>query len=195
MRTQTNFSLTIGLTGAIASGKSTALKAWHKLGAFTLSCDELVREISARPTVQKKLQQQFGSLDTVYIAKQIFANESVRKQFETWLHPLVKKEMKHRLAAVKGIRVVEVPLLFEAGWQKEFDVTMVIVMPEKLRARYATQRGMSKIDFIKRSKAQWTQMQKAAQADFCIVNEGSVHDLENKICALYQALVKIYTVN
>ncbi|MBR3631730.1 MAG: dephospho-CoA kinase [Elusimicrobiaceae bacterium] len=183
--------LTIGLTGGIAGGKSTALQVWKKAGAFVLSCDELVREISARPIVRRQLQTWWGRLDKTALAKMIFQQPTQREKLERLIHPLVKKEMTARLKKASApVRVVEVPLLFEAGWENLFDMTVAVIMPEKLRTKCACQRGLSKSDFVKRNKAQWPQLKKAAQADVCIINDGSVKELEQKVCALNNALKK-----
>jgi len=195
MNFKTRNKLTIGLTGGILCGKSTALLAWKKAGACVLSCDELLREISARPTVQKKISMLFGTTDRAILAQKVFASAPARKKLEKVLHPLVLKEIAKRLRAVKeAVRVVEVPLLFEAGLQNDFDVTVALLAPQKLLAARAKKRAMSRADFLKRSKAQWPLAKKAAHADICLINDGTVQELARQVQVLHRALSKIYHV-
>ena len=187
--------LTIGLTGSILCGKSTALQVWKQMGAFVLSCDELVREISARPSVQKKLASIFGSINRGELTKRVFTNKQDRLKLEHILHPLVMKEIALRLKKnTAQIRVVEVPLLFEAAWQDKFDLTVALLVPESVLYARAEKRGLTQTDLLKRSKAQLPQEQKAALADICIVNGSSAAELTAKVKTLHQVFSKIYNV-
>lgn len=189
MNLKAQHKLTIGLTGGILCGKSTALAAWKQQGAFVLSCDELVREISIRPAVQKKILDAFGFTDKEKLATCIFTQDKARKKLENILHPLVFKEIKKRLqASCAAVRVVEVPLLFEVNIQDAFDLTAAVVAPEKVLSARAKKRGMKKTDFINRYQTQLSQMQKAAYADICLVNDGSVENLTRKVRSLHRAL-------
>ncbi len=195
MNFKTRNTLTVGLTGGILCGKSTALRAWHQASAFVLSCDELVREISARPSVQKKIQVLLGSTDRAAQARQVFTQTQTRRKLEQLLHPLVEKEIACRLKSAKAcVRVIEVPLLFEADWQDKFDLTIALVAPQKTLAARAKKRGLTQTDLLKRRKAQFSQEQKAALADICIINDRSTKELVVKVEALQHALSKIYNV-
>lgn len=187
--------ITVGLSGGILCGKTTALSAWEKAGAFVLSCDELVREISVRPAVQKKITAAFGTCEPAALAHNVFSNAAARRRLEKIVHPLVYKELAARLnKSTQPVRVVEVPLLFEARWEKFFDVTVALLTPEKLLAARAKQRGIGRADWAARRQAQLPQTQKAARADICILNDGTKKDLSDKIKNLQNALSKIYNV-
>lgn len=174
-------------------GKSTALAAFKTCGALTLSCDELAREISARPAVQKQIERLFGASDKKAVAARVFSDDKARKALEELLHPLIEAELARRLEADKSpIRVVETPLLFEAGWEKRFDLTLCVAAPQRTLAQRAKMRGVERKDFLRRSKAQWDQKTKALRADICVLNGGSTAQLEGKIKKLYQALIHIY---
>lgn len=194
MNFKTRHQLTLGLTGGILCGKSTALHAFQDCGAFTLSCDDLVREISARPAVKKKIAALCDGAEKETVAKKIFASPSLRRALENLLHPLAAKEIARRLKTNQTpVRVVEVPLLFEAGWQKAFDLTVCVCAPERtLSARLKT-RGLKKADFLKRRAVQLPLMHKAALADICLVNDASANALKAKVQTLCRALKKIYT--
>lgn len=194
MNFKTKNKVVIGLTGGMLCGKSAALKAFAACGAFTLSCDELAREISARPSVKKQITALFGAADKESVARKAFASAAARKKLEKLLHPLILKEAVARLKASKArVAAVETPLLFEAGLQDAFDLTVSICAPEKILAARAKKRGIKKTDFLKRSKAQLPQEKKASLADICLLNDASAARLEGKIQGLYRAVTKIYT--
>ncbi len=177
------------------SGKSTALSAWQQAGAYVLSCDELVREISARPAIQKKIKKALGTTDRTQLAQQVFSNLSARRKLEHILHPVLFTEICKCLRKAKQtVRVVEAPILFEAGWEKYFDLLVALVIPEKLLVCRAKKRGISKSDLAARQRAQLPQVQKAARADICVLNNGTKKDLGKKITMLHRALTKIYNV-
>lgn len=183
----------LGLTGCILCGKSAALAAFKKCGAFTLSCDEIAREVSARPSVQKKIQTVFGVTDRAQLAQKVFASSRLRKQLEALLHPLILREVAKRLkSCCAPVAVVETPLLFEAGLQDAFDITLCVAAPQRVLAARARKRGLSQKDFLKRSKVQWSQQQKAAAADICLLNDTTLAALEGKVRNIYRAMTQIY---
>ena len=187
--------IVIGLTGGMLSGKSTVLKLFEKKGAFTLSCDELVREISLRADVKKKIEKLFGNSEKQFLAKKIFNNPIARIQLERVLHPLVLQEISLRLKADKTLlRVVEVPLLFEAELEDYFDLTLAVAAPQKMLIKRLACRGVKKEDFEKRSIVQLSQEKKMALSDLSLLNDGSLDQLEEKVEHIYQAILKIYQV-
>lgn len=195
MKFTARHQLTVALTGGILCGKSTALRAFASAGAYTLSCDELVREISARPAVQKRIAALFGTAEKGELARKVFASASARRKLENLLHPLAARELARRLKKDKSpVRVAEVPLLFEAGWQDAFDMTVCVCAPDKTLPARLKARGMKKTDFLKRCAAQLPPRTKAARADICLLNGASADALERKVQSLYRAFMKIYTV-
>lgn len=189
MNFKTRNQLIIGLTGGILCGKSTALQAFARCGAFTLSCDELVRGISARPTVKRQIAALTGAAEKEKVAQKVFSSGAARKKLEALLHPLVAWEIKKRLAKDHTpLRVVEVPLLFEAGWQDAFDLTLCIAAPAAVQTRRLAARHMSKTDFLKRSRAQYDLAQKMTRSDICLLNDATEQALQDKIAQLCRAL-------
>lgn len=187
--------LTIGLTGGILCGKTTALYAWEKAGAFVLSCDGLAREISAHAQVQKKIAAALGTTDTAQLSRKVFSNSAARKKLESILHPLIYKEIAARLKkSTQPVRVVEVPLLFEAGWDKFFDLTVTLITPDKLLAARAKKRKISTQDLALRQRAQLPQNEKAERADICLLNNTDEKQLAEKITCLQNAFNQIYNV-
>ncbi|MDD7578099.1 MAG: dephospho-CoA kinase [Elusimicrobia bacterium] len=185
--------LVMGLTGGIASGKSTALAYFAKNGADTLSADELVRELYGTPAVQKRLAEWFGTYDAAEVAGRVFTDESARKKLEDFLHPLVYDMAVKRIhASQKPFVVFEVPLLFEAGWDKLTDMNVLVVGdPETLDARLAS-RGISREEYERRLAAQMPDSEKALRANVLFFNGGPKEDLALKVQRLCQALGYIY---
>lgn len=185
--------LVMGLTGGIASGKSTVLAYFAQNGADTLSADELVRELYGTPAVQKQLTEWFGTYDAAPVAERIFSDDKSRKKLEDFLHPLVHDMAVKRIhASDKPFVVFEVPLLFEAGWDKLTDMNVLVVAdPETLDARLAA-RGISKEEYERRLAAQMPDGEKARRANVLFFNGGSKEDLALKVQRLCRALGYIY---
>jgi dephospho-CoA kinase len=148
----------LGLTGSLASGKSTALKAFRKLGFKTLSADDVVAEIYKKHGLTKK----------ALIKK--YTTKAKLKKLEAWIHPRVEKHMLRWMRKQKGPVVVEVPLLFEAGFDQFFDKIIFIYAPRAVRLRRAVNRGMSPQLFRMLDKKQWSANKKEARADIILRN-------------------------
>ncbi|ACC98054.1 Dephospho-CoA kinase [Elusimicrobium minutum Pei191] len=184
-----NCQVKIGLTGTILSGKSAALDIFKKFGAFTISSDEIVRELQQRENIKKEIFKIFKTTDKEVLAKQIFTNSAKRKQLERILHPRVMREAFARVKKTKNkIIVFEVPLLFEAGFEKYFDLTLCVTSSNKALAERVKKRGISANDFKLRAKAQMSGEEKAKRADMVILNDGSLKELEVKIKKIYKAI-------
>ena len=183
----------VGLTGGMASGKSTVLVAFKACGVFTVSADDLARQVRTQAPVQEFLRQEFGSADPAAIARQVFSNPQKRQALEAHIHPLVWQEAQKQLAA-SGARwaVFEVPLLFESGWDKYMDLTLLVLAGEENLSARLKERGLTREDYIVRLKTQWGPAQKAARADVILTNRSTKTDLEQKVCRLARALDTIY---
>ena len=172
---QTIKPFVLGLTGSIASGKTAALEAFKQCGVFTLSADVLTHQVLGLASVQKKLQKTFGVTSPEALAKLVFNNASARKRLEEI--PLA---------------VFEVPLLFEAGWDKYADMTLLIVSSGAGLAARLKQRGLTLAQYQARLKTQLPQETKAQRADLIIVNNSTKQHLEQKVRRLARALNNIY---
>jgi dephospho-CoA kinase len=185
----------VGLTGGIAAGKSEALKAFERLGAATLSTDEVVHELLTTGEVRDMLVERFGDavapggeVDRSAVADVVFGDDEHREWLEGLLWPRVgqrvwewREEVDAREPAPPAA-VVEVPLLFEAGMEGGFDKTIAVVADEPTRGERAGGRGHRGVD--ERTSRQLTQDQKAERADIVVRNEGSLEDLEDELSTL-----------
>lgn len=179
----------VGLTGGMGAGKSTALAALDRLGAATLSTDAVVHELYADPEVAGLVVGRWGPdvapggvVDRSRVAAAAFAAPEERAWLEQLLWPRVDaRVVKFREEALAmdpppRAAVVETPLLFEAGMDKAYDVTIAVVADEEIRAQRATARGHQAID--ERSARQLTQDEKASRATFAVQNSGTIEELE-----------------
>ncbi len=183
----------VGLTGNIASGKSTVLAYLARCGAYVISADELVRELYQTQRVQRQVEKWFGSARPEQLARTVFGCAEARQKLEQFLHPLVWKLARQRLAACpKTWAVFEVPLLFEAGWQARMDVTVLVAGAPSTLAKRLKVRGLSRTDYQQRLQAQLPQEEKIRLADVVIYNDGSKQLLAAKTKRLYQALENFY---
>ena len=162
----------IGLTGAILSGKSTALAYFKQAGAEVICCDEIVRQLYRCPAVLKKIKEGLGTADKQALIRLIFKDAAKRKKLEAILHPLILKRARARMnQCSKKLVVWEVPLLFEIGWEKWTDLTICIVAdPATLPARLKG-RKMSRVEYERRLKTQFAPVEKAARADIVFVHK------------------------
>src|SRR5699024_8870967 len=107
----------IGLTGGIASGKSTAARMLSELGAAVVDADEIARALTGPGgAAADAVMKRFGTLDRRALAARIFADEQERRALNAMVHPLVRRAMQEAVAALDApAAVLDVPLLFEAG--------------------------------------------------------------------------------
>lgn len=183
----------VGLTGSIASGKSTVLKELARLGACTLSADELVRELYRTDPVRVQLEKWVGSSEPKHVADAIFKSDAVRNKVENLLHPLVWQLAQEKLALCpKPWAVFEVPLLFEAGWDQKMDLTVLVTADEKTLAKRLQARGISPDVYQARRQTQLSETEKIGRADITIFNDTTPQALQKKAGYLYNALENLY---
>lgn len=167
----------VGLTGGIASGKSTVAARWVEQGAIEIDADQLARDVVAAGTPGlAQVVEEFGpavlasdgSLDRQKLGSMVFADEAKRRALEAIVHPLVKAEAKAKLAALPAetIAVYNVPLLVEAQVDLPFDLVVTVEAPAKEQlARLQKFRGMSATEAQKRIDSQASPAQRANAAD------------------------------
>jgi dephospho-CoA kinase len=185
----------VGLTGGIGAGKSEALAALGRLGAATISTDKVVHELYDDPSVRDAVVARWGSevlvdgrVDRSAVAKFAFASDEERHWLEQLLWPRVGARVAEWRAANQDAvaLVVETPLLFEAGLERNYDATIAIVADESVRAERAGARGHAALD--ERTKRQLTQGEKAARATYAVENSGSLRELEQELSGVLEKL-------
>ena len=189
--------LAVAITGGIGAGKSTALQAFRRHGAATVSSDEIVHHLLATDDgVRDALVDRLGSQilgrddrpDRVAIARIVFRDREALAFLEQLLHPLVSKEYldwREQLANLDHppkICVTEVPLLFEAGGDSRFDRVVVITAPRRLREA----RRNAPLD--DREQRLLPDREKVRRADYHYRNVGSEDDLDAWVAGVMDSL-------
>ena len=191
----------IGLTGGIACGKSTVSRALCALGAAIIDADALAHELSqpGQPIFNayverfgREIVTAGGTLDRAAIAVRVFADPAVRAEVDAIAHPLIRKAAEERLRAAraqdKTAAVLDVPLLFEAGWDALADEVWVVALPaeEQLARLLARDKSMSEGEARARISAQMSLAEKCARADIVIDNSGTVEETRECIEQLWR---------
>ncbi len=189
----------IGLTGAIAAGKSEALAALESLGAATLESDAVVHEILGTDEVRDRLVQRWGpevapagDLDRPQVGAVVFEKPEELAWLESVLHPLVGERIADWVVGLPphtSVAVVEVPLLFETGMESFFDATIAVAASEETRARRAADRGTDLVE--SRAGRQLPAAEKERRATFVVSNDGDRDALRAELEELLPRLVAI----
>ena len=191
----------IGLTGGIACGKSTVSKALRVLGACIIDADALAHELSQpNQALFNAYVQRFGmaivtpggTLDRAAIARLIFTDPTMRAEVEQISHPLIRRAVEERLRMAekeqKRAAVLDVPLLFEAGWDALADEVWVVALPpeEQLTRLLARDKTMSEGEARARIAAQMPLAEKCARADVVIDNSGTKEETRDYVGKLWE---------
>ncbi len=161
----------IGLTGRMLSGKSTALSYFAQNGAAVISCDEIVQALYTQPNVLRELKQKLGTADKSALAQTVFTSVAKRRVLEHVLHPFVLKQVRACIkAAIQPLVVVEIPLLFEAGWQHYTDMNIVVMAQACTLSKRLKARGFTRAEYLRRTQQQWPAEKQAACADMVFLN-------------------------
>lgn len=190
--------LLIGLTGGLGAGKSEALKAFARAGADTISLDRIARELSRKGgPIHRAATRAFGrgvlkaggELDRRALARKVFRDPAARRRLEGLAHPVILRELGRRLArARRRVAVVDAPLLFEAGLERLFDVTMLVTAPRRLRLERVRRRdGMTAGEFAARARAQLPEAAKRRRADVVVANDRGLSALRRAAREYYMA--------
>jgi dephospho-CoA kinase len=189
----------VGLTGGIASGKSTVADELARRGALVIDADPLAREVVEPGTAElAKVAERFpgtvvdGRLDRAKLAAVVFADPHARGDLERIIHPAVRKRAAElEQSAPPGSVVVHViPLLVETGQESDFDLCVVVdVDHETQLSRLLARDGMTRAEAEARISAQATREQRLAAADVVIDNSGSVTQLREQIDNLWPVLL------
>lgn len=182
-----------GLTGGVASGKSTAAKFFKQAGIPVVDADAIARELSqkkgaAYPAILKR----FGTADRKKLRKLVFSNEAARKDLEAILHPLIQAESKKRISALSAPHVIyEAALLVEKERYKDLAGLIVIDAPRELRKKRLIERNKISASMAEQIlDSQISDEARRAAATAVIQNSGTLEELREKITYLIVKLFK-----
>jgi dephospho-CoA kinase len=196
--------LLVGLTGSIATGKSTVSRMFAHLGARVLDADLLAREVvmPGQPAYLKIVEEfgqgvvrDDGTLDRKALGAIVFAEPARRKRLEEITHPAIAARQQRILSvldeeAFEGIVIWDVALLFETGGLARMDrVVVVATDPETELARLMSRDGMAEADARARIASQMPVAEKAKRAHYVIDNSGDRALTEHQVKVVYKALL------
>lgn len=196
--------LVVGLTGGLATGKSMVAAMFAALGARVISSDAIVRQALRRKGLcYAPLLRTFGTgikgkdgIDRKKLATLVFADAKKLKRLEAIIHPVVRTVIRQKLAAYKkrtsrAVVVIEVPLLFEAGFDRDMDTTIVVVAPRKQQIQRARARlKLTRTQALRRIKAQLPLRDKIRRADMIIDNASTQQQTKKQVNAIWQKLTQ-----
>ena len=193
-----------GLTGGIASGKTMAANLFRELGAEVIDADVIARSVvepgedgleRVKACFGPDVLTADGHLDRARMAAQVFSNHDRLEKLNSILHPLIAAQIRSRLedlrrAGFDGIVIVDVPLLFECGWQEMFDCTIVVYCePAVQRNRLMERSALDAAQADARIASQMPLCEKKNRADFVIDNQDTVQNLRPAVADLYARLL------
>ena len=190
------------MTGGIACGKSTVADFWRQWGAEVLDADSVAHALIAPGgECAEAVAREFGDhvraakggIDRTSLGAVVFKDSSARERLNQLLHPAVIRRMRAwaedvRRDGRRGVAVV--PLLFEAGMEKEWDAVVCVASDEKTMWKRLAERGLSPAEAKARIASQWPVREKKTRADRVIENNGSLAELEKACRAVWNDLVE-----
>ena len=196
--------LRVGLTGGIASGKTTVGRMFVEMGCPLLDADLIVRDLFRHgDPVNRAVVAAFGdrvvaangSIDRAALGKIVFNDPAARQQLNSLVHPAVIQCQKEWLNTLEArdpntIGIVEAALMVEVGTYKNYDKLIVVICsPEEQRRRLRMRSGLSEDQIEARIAAQMPMDEKAKFADFVIDNSGSLAATHRQVETVHRALV------
>lgn len=192
-----------GLTGGIASGKSTVAAVLAEAGAQLIDCDRIARELVRRETpAYRKILAHFGpgilapdgELDRRRLGAIVFSDPQERRVLEAIVHPEVREETARRLEAIRqaapdAVVILDVPLLFEAGMDRALDAVIVVHVPEALQIERLVERDrLTPAEALDRIRSQMPLEQKRPRATHVIDNSGTIEQTRSQALEVYRQL-------
>ena len=189
----------VGLTGGIGAGKSTVADLFSQKGAVVIRSDELARQVIEPQTpgfqqVIDRFGKDFvnseGYIDRAKLAQIVFQDDAALKDLENIVHPLVRSKTNELVNQhpAETIIVNEIPLLLEKKMESLFDFLVIVISSEKNRLERLAQRGLTTEQATARMAKQVSDDERRAAADFLIVNDGNLDQLEADVEKIWQTL-------
>ena len=177
----------VGLTGGLASGKSTVARRFAEAGFTVIDSDRLVADLyrpgeagaaAVSELFGPGLLAADGGVDKPRLAALVFSDPAARQRLEARIHPLVRQRFAALAQAVSGVLVLEATLLVEAGYGPDFDLVVTVESAPGLQLERAVARGLRREDAEARLRAQGDGAARRAGAQVELRNDGSLEDLE-----------------
>ena len=185
--------LVIGLAGGVGAGKSTVAAILARMGCVVADADALahqaLQEAELRATITgwwgPKVLDAAGRIDRAAVARIIFDRPAERKRLESLVHPWIRRRQKELFAAAPRearALVIDAPLLFETGLDRECDAVIFVEAGRETRlARLGAGRGWTQRELDRREASQLPLDVKRSRADYVVVNDGDLDDLTDQV--------------
>lgn len=192
--------VTLGVTGGLGSGKSTACKFLANKGAYIFDADQTAKQLlESDPEIRNEIVEAFGSdiykdgkLEAQKLAQRAFVGEADQRILNDIVHPRVVeyfRQESEKLRDKYDLIVMDAPLIFESGFDSRLDHTLLIYTKYKIRLERALRRGnLSREDILRRIDLQMPEEDKRDLAEFVIENNGTEEQLQTAIEELYDKL-------
>ena len=197
--------MVIGLTGGIGTGKSTVSQILKDRGFPVIDLDVISHEVIEFPSVVEKIVQNFGrevldedeagncTISREKLGKIIFSDKKKRLALNSIMHPEILKVMHKKILECKSeknkIIFVEVQLLFEVQWEKEFDYILLVAAKRDMQVRRVLERDKrSEEEAWNIINSQMSLDEKREKSDFVIENDGNMDDLNKKVDKFLKSL-------
>jgi len=180
----------IAITGNIGSGKSEVTQVLSSLGYYCYSADDINHNLHKKKSIKSRVLKilELDVYDLEEIAKVIFSDEVKKRKLEEYLHPLILKEIR-KLEKKCDICFVEVPLLYETGWEVHFEHTIVCSTEKNIAIdRLVNSRGMTKSDATTRYNSQMDSKLNEENASYVIYNNSTKEELHQEVLKLVEVL-------
>ena len=193
----------IGLTGSIATGKSTVTNMLKELGAFVIDCDKTARDVVAPGTRGlAKIEEAFGkeaiatdgSMDRVYIGDLVFRNPEMKKRLENILFPLIFEALNEELLRLERegatpVVFLDMPLLYEVKYDSYVDEVWLVYVPFEVQlSRLMKRNGYTKEEALLRIHSQMSVDKKKSLAQQVIDNSGTLENTKEQVRSLWERL-------
>ena len=194
--------LIAGLTGGIATGKSTVSAFFRELGAHIIDADQYAKKavIPKRPAWHKivaafgpSILQEDGVIDRSGLGEIVFNDPTSKKKLEAIVHPVVRQMMLDKIDQIgraphSPLIVLDIPLLFESGWHEMVDKVIVVYIPKELQLKRLMERDqLTKPQVLARIHSQMPIAAKRVLADVVIDNSRSIDETKQQVGILYDA--------
>ncbi len=192
-----------GLTGGIATGKTTVDRMFEEMGIHIIDADKIARDVVKKGMpAWKSIKEEFGDeflrkdgeIDREKLGKLVFSSKEKRERLNQLVHPFVKErilnELEEALSSGKDV-ILDVPLLFETGLHNWLRPVILVYAPEEVQVeRLIKRERITKEEAMERIKAQMPIEEKKALADFIIDNSGDLAHTKKQVLKVYKEVFK-----
>lgn len=193
--------LRVAITGGIACGKSLFSRYLAEKGVDILDADDVVHALEApggaavaaiRSAFGEKVVRADGGIDREALGALVFGDSEARERLNSVVHPLVKQAIRDWLGGPDSrLKAVAIPLLFEVGWEVDWDVVICLVSSEAVQAeRLMRSRGLSAAQARERIAAQMPVADKAARSHLVVNNNAGADALAREASRVYRFLTE-----